>query len=164
VKRLYFLHLSDIYDDDPGAMKTLSSQLDPALLARSKRYEKLTLLLRQHLPPECDSHYSVTGIQQQELVIMADSPVWATRLRQLAPQIVEIARQQLTQLQHVQIKTHFKTTTGPSTTSPARTTAPKRHLSQSACQQITSAASGITDEGLKNALLKLARHQQKPGA
>ncbi len=143
-------------------MKTLSSQLDPALLARSRRYEKLTLLLRQHLPPECDNHYAVTGIQQQELIIMADSPVWATRLRQLAPEIIALVRQHIAQIQHVHIKSRFATAPLPSRKSALKTTTSKRHLSQRAGQQITSAASCISDESLKNALLKLARHQRKP--
>lgn len=144
-------------------MKLLGSILDPALLARSKRYEHLTLLLRQHLPPECDSHYAVTNIRQQELVIMADSPVWATRLRQLAPQILALARQQQPQLQHVQIKSRLPSSSvarrAASAPVPAQV---KRQLSEQASQQISSAAASISDQGLKNALLKLARHRRKP--
>ncbi len=142
-------------------MKTLCSQLDPVLLARSRRYEKLTLLLRQHLPPECDNHYAVTGIQQQELIIMADSPVWATRLRQLAPDIIALVRQHIAQIQHVQIKSRFATAPLPPGKGTVKTVATGRQLSQRAGQQITSAASCISDEALKNALLKLARHQRK---
>jgi len=142
-------------------MKTLSSQLDPVLLARSRRYEKLTLLLRQHLPPECDNHYAVTGIQQQELIIMADSPVWATRLRQLAPDIIALVRQHIAQIQHVQIKSRFASAPLPLTKSAVKTSTSRRQLSQRAGHQITSAASCISDEELKNALLKLARHQRK---
>jgi hypothetical protein len=146
-------------------MKTLGSQLDPALLARSRRYEKLTLLLRQHLPPECDNHYAVTSIRQQELVIMADSPVWATRLRQLAPQILDLIKRELSQVQHVQIKSRIATAARPATaTSSVAATPVKRQLSQRASQQIRSAAACISDEALKTALLKLARHQRKPGS
>ena len=142
-------------------MKTLCSQLDPALLARSRRYEKLTLLLRQHLPPECDNHYAVTGIQQQELIIMADSPVWATRLRQLAPEIIALVRQHIAQIQHVQIKSRFATAPPAPTKNAVKTVTSKHQLSQRASRQIASAASCISDEALKNALLKLARHQRK---
>jgi len=145
-------------------MKTLASQLDPALLARSRKYEKLTLLLRQHLPPECDNHYAVTNIHQQELVIVTDSPVWATRLRQLAPQIIALVRQDLAQIQHVQIKTRLPATTARPAPGPAPNLAAKRQLSQRASQQIQSAAACISDETLKNALLKLARQPRKPEA
>lgn len=143
-------------------MKTLGSQLNPTLLARSRRYEKLTLLLHQHLPPECDGHYAVTNIHQRELVIMADSPVWATRLRQLAPQILALTRQDFAQLQHVQIKSRLPASvTAQTPASAAAKPRVRRQISLRASQQISSAASSITDRALKNALLKLARHHAK---
>lgn len=142
-------------------VKPLSSLLDPVLLARSKRYDRLSLRLRQSLPAECDGHYAITGIHQQELVIVADSPVWATRLRQLAPQILALASGQPTVLRHVQIKTRLPTSE-PLNIQPAVRTV-RRELSPRASQQINSAAAGIADPSLKNALLKLARRHKKTG-
>ncbi len=142
-------------------MKPLSRLLDPALLARSRRYDRLSLHLRQSLPAECDGHYAIAGIHQQELVIVVDSPVWATRLRQLAPQILALASEQQTALHHIQIKTRLPNAEPLRITPPVRSV--KRQLSPRASQQLSSAAAGIADPSLKNALLKLARRHKKTG-
>jgi hypothetical protein len=141
-------------------MRSLGSLLDPKLVARSTRYEKLTLLLRQQLPPECDGHYAVASIANLQLIIVADSPVWATRLRQLAPLILQLVTQQESEIQHIQVKTRM--TSPPPAPAPTRKNSPEgRTLSQQASDQLVSAASCISDEPLKNALLKLSRHTRK---
>ena len=67
-----------------------NTRLDERLKKRAQELNRLTLMLRNELPPEVDGHFSVANIRDRTLVIMSDSPVWATRLRQLGPQIVNI--------------------------------------------------------------------------
>lgn len=151
--------ISTSYSDRITVMKTLGSQLDPRLVARSRKSEQLTLLLRQHLPPECDGHYAVASIVRHQLIIVADSPVWGNRLRQLAPQILQLVQSLPENIQHIQVKSRM--TAAPPPPAPSTHTGVKRQLSQQAGEQIISAASCIADEPLKSALLKLSRHARK---
>jgi hypothetical protein len=88
---------------------------------------------------------------------MADSPVWATRLRQLGPEVIAILQQHGNDgLQHVRV---FSRPGRPAVvTVSTERVMPERHLSTESQRLITQTAAGIEDEGLRTALLKLAAH------
>jgi len=91
---------------------------------------KYSVLLRKILPPECLNHVEVANIRNQNLILITDSPVWTTRLRQLSPQILqfltsnpvelentaldntannsESSAQKMPMIHHVQITTRYK--------------------------------------------------------
>ncbi len=138
-------------------MQAFSDRLDQRLLSQAKRLHQLTRLLQRELPPDCLGHYHVANIRNGSLHIITDSPVWTTRLRQLASTIIDILEQNcISQIQHVNISSriHYQ---------PARPPAKpviKRRMSQKTSEQLLQSASCIEDEGLKNALAKLARRGQ----
>lgn len=139
-------------------MQSFHTSLDQRLLSQAKRLNRLTLLLRQNLPPECDGHYHVANVRNHTLIILTDSPVWTTRLRQLSPIILDILAQNFTgQFQHVQVssRVHYQPAR------PPKKTLVRRNLSKQASEQIMQSSTTIEDEGLKNALARLARHGQK---
>jgi len=138
-------------------MKELNNALNPEILAQAKKLERLTMLLRNGLPPECDGHYQAAAIHDSTFVIVTDSPVWTTRLRQLGPQILLLLENKTTKkIQHVRVITRH----GP-TVSNHKPPVVKRELSQQASQHIAQTAEYINDKSLKDALIKISKHGKK---
>lgn len=137
-------------------MRSIQTAFDERLIKQAKRLHVLTQQLRQSLPPQCDGHYHVANIRRDTLVIITDSPVWTTRLRQLAPDIVKLVQQAGARgIRHVNVVSRVNYQP------PKRPPVPRirRSLSQASRDIIDSSAESISDEGLKRALKKLARHQ-----
>ena len=139
-------------------MKLFNSQLNPILLAKSHQLEQLTSILNGELPPETSGHYHVAGIDNSTLVVITDSPVWTTRLRQLGPMIIEaLSNRTGTKLQHIRIVSRHGSIKAPAQTSQTI----NRVLSEQSGQQVAQTARHIKDEDLKKALLKLSKRSQK---
>ena len=138
-------------------MDSFKSKLDHSLIKRARELGWLTSLIRSELPPECDGHYHVANIRDRTLVIITDSPVWTTRLRQLGPRILNILQNSgRKNLLHIQV---FSRPAQPRVTRATETKKPRpRQLSPQSSQLLNQTASFIEDEGLRDALLKLARH------
>jgi hypothetical protein len=138
-------------------LDSFKSRLDHSLIKRARELGRLTSLIRSELPPECDGHYHVANIRDRTLVIITDSPVWTTRLRQLGPRILDILQNSgRKNLLHIQV---YSRPAQPRLTRAAETTKPApRQLSPQSSRLLNQAASFIEDEGLRDALLKLARH------
>jgi hypothetical protein len=139
-------------------LDTFDSQLNPSIRQHACQLEQLTHLLANTLPVECHGHFHVANVRDRQVSIMADSSVWATRLRQLSPEIVEILQQHgNSRLLHVRV---FSRPGNP----PAQVgrthvrTANERRISPKSRNLIKQAAAGIEDDGLRAALLKLAAH------
>lgn len=155
-------------------MKTISEQIKPEIIQKAKKLALITQFLHPALPAECLPHVRVAGIRQGTLVLVTDSPVWTTRLRQLSAQILQYIHdnnQQFTAclyqpdattrnsriVHHLQIKTRFQQDTKP--LHPVRTSPKqKRHISKKTADLLTQSANYIGDEQLKSALKRLARH------
>lgn len=138
-------------------LDSFKSRLDGSLSKRAQELGYLTSLLRSELPPESDGHYHVANIHDRTVVIMTDSPVWTTRLRQLGPSILTIL--QNSGKQHL---LHIRVFSRPTQSAPARPpqknrTEP-RQISRQSSQLISQTAAFIEDDGLREALLKLAKH------
>ncbi len=115
------------------------------------------MLLRNELPPECDGHYHAAAIHDSTLVIVTDSPVWTTRLRQLGPQILQLLKNQIPQkLQHVRIISRH----GPAVSNHEPPVV-KHELSRKSSQHIAQTATYIKHKPLQDALLKMSRHGQQ---
>ena len=139
-------------------MKLFNSQLNPALVSKSHQLEQLTSILNGELPPETSGHYHVANIDNSTLVIITDSPVWTTRLRQLGPMIIEtLSNRAGTKLQHIRIISRHGSIKAPAL---ADLTI-NRVLSKQSGQQIVQTAEHIKDEDLKKALLKFSKRSQK---
>ncbi|NNJ97122.1 MAG: DUF721 domain-containing protein [Gammaproteobacteria bacterium] len=138
-------------------MDTFNSRLDKRLIKRVKELGRLTSLLHAQLPPDCDGHYHVANIKDRTAVIMTDSPVWTTRLRQLGPKILTVLRQDgRKNLLHVRVFSRPSQTLGVKRVK-SRKPQPKR-ISPRSSELIHQAAASIDDEALRQALHKLASH------
>jgi len=141
-------------------MRPINIHLDSKLTAQTRKLEHLTLILKNNLPPECDGHYHVASIRNDTVIIVTDSPVWTTRLRQLGPLILQALANSAAdsvrqRLLHVRVISRH----GPSLNQ-RQPAVVKRTISQQSCRQIAQTASYISDKKLKNALLKISRHSK----
>jgi hypothetical protein len=138
-------------------LDTFNSRLDDSLKKRARELRHLTTMLRSELPPESDGHYHVANIQDRTVVIMTDSPVWTTRLRQLGPVILTIL-QNSGRKNLLHIRVFSRPAQSPVAKPPVAATKKPRKISRQSCRLLNTAASSIADEGLREALLKLAGH------
>lgn len=60
--------------------------------------------LRRHLPDMLAGHCSAARLRDQQLIVSVDSPAWATRLRFVAPQLLDSLRQRYPDLEAVRVK------------------------------------------------------------
>ena len=106
-------------------MKTINEQINPKFVNQAKKLTQITQMLHNILPIECRNHVQVANIRQQILMLITDSPVWTTRLRQLSPQILQYIRDNSSKfdacfndadnnrnqiIHHIQISTRYHTT------------------------------------------------------
>lgn len=161
IHNLYFLYVALIIIDYLSGflsqLDTLNSRLDGSLRKRAQELRRMTSLLRSELPPESDGHFHVANIHERTVVILTDSPVWTTRLRQLGPRILTILKSSgRNQLLHIRVIS--RPTQAVDNKPPIPPSKPPRRLSQQSNQLIRQAASYIADDSLRAALLKLADH------
>lgn len=138
-------------------MDSFNSRLDSSLRKRADELRRLTSLLRSELPPQCDGHFHVANIRDRTLVIITDSPVWTTRLRQLGPQILTLLQNSgRKNLLHIRVSS--RPVQSPPVKAPQETKTTGRQISPQSCKLINQAASFVDDDGLRTALQNLARH------
>jgi len=151
-------------------MKPLNEQINARFVIQAKKLTQFNRLLQEILPAECRSHVRVANIRQQSLMLITDSPVWTTRLRQLSPQILSFIREHIPDSQtihHVQISTRYAASQ-PATGKTSRQTSQqaqvagnhRRAISKKTARLLSQSADDIKHQTLKNALLKLARHAE----
>ena len=170
-------------------MKPINEQINPNFVIQAQKLSRYTQLLRNILPIECHNHVQVANIRNHSLMLITDSPVWTTRLRQLSPQILQFIRENTQNvdnkastmqdnevIHHVQISTRYHTaasnTGGNSTipadgetlsltgeTSPGNSRA-KLEISDNTAELLTRSADSIEHPQLKAALLKIASHKK----
>ena len=151
-------------------MKAINDQLDPKFVSQAKKLTQITQLLHNILPIECRNHVQVANIRQQILMLITDSPVWTTRLRQLSPQILHYISENSSKfsacfgdahtnkrhiIHHIQISTRYHT----KKYNNSQAFAKKMHkpeLSQNTATLLSQSANSIEHQQLKTALLKLA--------
>lgn len=138
-------------------MDSFNSRLDDSLKKRANELGRLTTLLRSELPPESDGHYQVANIRDRTLVILTDSPVWTTKLRQLGPRILTILHNSgKKNILHIRVFTRPEHSPAARITESAK---PKpRQISHQSTELLKQTASYIEDDGLREALKKLVRH------
>ena len=123
------------------------------LLARTRDLRQLDALLAELLPDPLDSHCRVLSISKSVLVLAADSPVWAARLRFHAPQLVrQLAQRRPAMRYSIHVRVRPPETALPVTLRKPVAGRPGRQ-GVAALQQ---AAQSVSDPELKTALLRLA--------
>ena len=114
------------------------SGLQP-LLERAQILQSLTRVLREALDPVIADHISLVNLDNDTAIVAADTPAWLTKVRYLAPILLQQLQQQrgLHGLRKVQFKVQPVMETPPAP--PAR----RAVLSTNSAQLLDSAASGI---------------------
>jgi hypothetical protein len=170
-------------------MKPINEQINPNFVIQAKKLARYTQLLRNILPIECHNHVQVANIRNHSLMLMTDSPVWTTRLRQLSPQILQFIRENTQDvdqrastkkdnelIHHVQISTRYHTAASNTAENkitpangetlsiagdkPAGTSRAKLEISDNTAELLTQSADSIEHPQLKAALLKIASHKK----
>ncbi len=123
------------------------------LFAHAHRLQTLNRMLRGALGEPLGPHVSLCNIRADIAVVTADSPAWLTQLRYQAPTVLHILQSQpgLESLRKVRFKVQ-------PASEPAEPTSPPRRaiLSPSGAETLGSAAEGIQDPELAEALRRLA--------
>ena len=144
-------------------MKSFNEQINPDFLIQAKKLYKITQLLHNILPIECRNHVQVANIRNQNLMLITDSPVWTTRLRQLSPQILQYLKENIPSnekaqiIHHVQISTRYFSANN-DTLETAKKNIHKLEISEKTANLLSQSANSINHQQLKTALLKIARH------
>lgn len=129
-----------------------------ALLLHAARLQSLDRQIGAWLPEPLAEHVRVANVDPQRLVLQTDSPAWATRLRYLAPTLLEYLKQQpeLAGLAHVQVRVW------PAASGHADRRGQRPQFSRLASESLRAAAEGYSDTELRDALKRLSGHVHPP--
>jgi hypothetical protein len=125
------------------------------LVSRTRILVALETLLQELLPEPLKAHCHLLAIRDETLVLAADSPVWAARLRFHTPQLVK----QLNRSQTVKLRTIRIRVRPPERRAPAECRKATVHRSKNSTAALQQVAQTVSDPGLKSALLRLANRQ-----
>jgi len=145
-------------------MKPINEQINPNILIQAKKLTQFMQLLQNILPIECRNHVQVANIRNQNLMLITDSPVWTTRLRQLSPQILQYIQENTSSnkkteiIHHIQISTRYHSTTSSAQTGIPEKNQNKPKISEKTANLLSQSANSIHHQQLKKALLKIASH------
>lgn len=142
-------------------MKLINEQISPNFVKQARILDGFMPFIRSVLPPEFHAHVKVANIRSNSLILVTDSPVWTTRLRQLSSHILQALKDNSSNLpktqiiHHIQIQTRYQAGGSPP---PKRTVKHKPGLSRSTAERLNQSADSIEDPELKRALSKLAQN------
>lgn len=129
------------------------------LIEHCKRLERMSRLLLDRLPPSFAPHCRVAGIVRQTLVLHADSPAWASKLRYYCPRLPADLCQQpdFGQLNDIRIKV-----VPPEIVQASRQPrqAPRRSLPPTAARLLREVAAATPNAPLREAMLRLATREK----
>lgn len=129
------------------------------LLSCARVLGELDALVHKLIPPPLNGHCRVLAMRNGILIVAADSPVWATRLRYEASRLVKqlggVASVKLHTIQ-VRVRASESRLTGDGFAHARQT------LSSRNSMVLKQAACSISDAGLKAALLRLSSRQSRP--
>jgi len=126
------------------------------LLARSRELRKMDTLLTELLPAPLNAHCRILSIRNTILVLAAESPVWAARLRFHAPQLGK----QLAELLCTKRCTIHVRVRPPETALPPQSPKPAIQPGRQGIAALQQAAQNVSDPALKTALLRLANRDR----
>ena len=133
-----------------------AGQLSP-LLDHVRLLRHLSAVLREVLTGPMTEHCRAANLDGTTLVISADSPAWATKLRyQLSSLLAQLqAREDLPPIERLRVRIQ------PADQARPAPVARRQILSPEAAEVIAHVADNTTDPKLQAALRRLARHADK---
>jgi hypothetical protein len=135
--------------------KLLGGSQYSRLVSQARALAGLDALTRELLPDTLKTHCRVLSVRDETLVLAADSPVWAARLKFHSSQLVkQLNRQQTVKLRTVRIRVRppEKLVAGERRSTPLK-------LGINSATALRQAADSVSDPDLKSALLRLANRQ-----
>jgi len=127
--------------------------LSAQIAEKKQLIDRLNSAILPLLPANCRNHVTASNFSNNTLTLIADSPVWAARLRMQQKQIISTIKQQLN-LPINSINFRFQQ---PETVK-VREKKAAPSLSQQSSKIIEQTADSVDNEALKAALLRLAQH------
>jgi len=106
--------------------------------------------IRRHLPAELAPHCLAAQLKRDRLVLHTDSPVWATRLRYSAPQLVSLLQETRPGLREIKIRVLVSR-------QPRQIQRRHVHYSDVAADVVRSSAGDIEQPRLRDAMMRLSR-------
>jgi hypothetical protein len=137
-------------------LESRSGRLSP-LLERVRLLQRAEHLLRETLGVDLGAHCRAGGLTGGRLVLLADSPVWATRIRYAVPALLErLEGEGDIPVREIQVRV--------GRASIAREPASRRArpLGEETARNLRETAEAVGDEALRSALLRLARRRGRP--
>jgi hypothetical protein len=119
------------------------------LLQQAQENSRRTEQLRELLPGPIALHLRATSWDRGRLVLFADSPVWASRLRFASPALLRV----LSGVRDIRVRVLPASGSEPD---PCISSAHRPRLSATTAQTIRRAAAGVDDPALRTALSRLA--------
>lgn len=135
--------------------KLLGGSQYSRLVSQARALLELDGLIQELLPDVLKTHCRVLSVRDETLVLAADSPVWAARLKFHSSQLVkQLNRQQTVKLRTVRIRVR----------PPEKQLVTERRntplkLGINSATALRQAADSVSDPDLKSALLRLANRQ-----
>ena len=142
-------------------MKPINEQISPNFVKQARILDGFIPFIRSVLPPEFHDHVKVANIRNNSLILVTDSPVWTTRLRQLSSHILQALKDNSSNLpktqiiHHIQIQTRYHAGGSPP---PKRIAKHRPKLSRNTAERLSQSAESIDDPELKEALSRLAKN------
>lgn len=133
------------------------------LITRTKQLRRLTATIRRYLEQSIASHCYVASLEDDTLVLLADSAAWASQLRFHSSELLTQLAASDTVFKGVkQIKVKIlQQHLSPST--PQRSLASGPQMNAQNSRGLQTLAQSIDDQALQDALTRLSRHAKTTG-
>lgn len=129
----------------------------PVILRNAHRLEQLDSILKRYLQTPLDNYIQLANYREGILILLAPSPVWASRLRHMLPQL----RQDLLHQSHFKDLRDVQVRIAP-LQHDTDTRQPANHrLSPESAAILKQSADATQDAALKSALQRLAHSKDK---
>ena len=125
-----------------------------SLQARLTAQDTLKLRVQKLLPAPIDEQIENAVMHSRTLTLWVNSPVWASRLRYLAPQLLRQLKQEGIILDRIQPRIQVQEVQRPFRRRPSR----KIQLSSGSAEVLRQTADALQDRPLREALMRLSRH------
>lgn len=133
-------------------MESISQLINSNIQRKAFHLAKLTKLVKASLPVHCQDHVDVADIRNNQLVLITDSPAWASRLRLYSQNMLQMleehANLKLASVYIKQSQPRIKAKEPP---------IKYHHLSHKTAELIDQTADSISDSDLQQALKNLAK-------
>ncbi|MCW9012701.1 MAG: DUF721 domain-containing protein [Gammaproteobacteria bacterium] len=135
-------------------MKSISQLISKNIQNKAGQLKALNQIIKATVPENCRDHISVAGIRENRLILITDSPVWASRLRLYTQNMLAMLEE------HAGIKVHnIQIRQMQPRVEPDEPVKKSRHLDKETANMIKQSADSISDTGLQQALYHLAQNQ-----